>query len=156
MFSRTSAGMSVLAAILESGSPGARASTENTTKLITSIVGIAIRSRRRAYAVTTARPPKSGATSLADTSVEESETQGRAGAEHEAHNSRAALWAARLCRNYAFFHSAMFQVSLSNARGFGPERDFTLPLVKKRFTRGTLAKSLMMRSLSCAHISEDF
>src|SRR5215212_6295428 len=56
MFSRTSAGMSVLAARFESGSPGASANTENTTRLITSSVGIAIRSRRRAYVVTLESP----------------------------------------------------------------------------------------------------
>src|SRR5687768_5416824 len=48
--------MSVLAARFESGSPGAGASTENATKLITSTVGIAIKSRRRAYVVTWASP----------------------------------------------------------------------------------------------------
>src|SRR5262249_20913677 len=56
MFSRTSAGMSVLAARLESGSAGASASTQNTTRVIPSIVGIAIKGRRRAYVVTFASP----------------------------------------------------------------------------------------------------
>src|SRR4051812_31748865 len=52
MFSRTSTGMSVLPARLESGSPGANASTEYTTRLMKSSVGIAIRMRRSAYVAT--------------------------------------------------------------------------------------------------------
>ena len=50
---------------------------------------------------------------------------------------------------YAFFHSAMFQGSLSNGRISGPVRFFALPLEYFRSTSGTDAKSFQELGMRC-------